>query len=228
MVALDVDTGAVVWRARERLPFTGDLVVEGDSVFAMCGAHHGPSSLHRLDVWTGRQVWMAELSARPLRGQAPLVADEVIVLPVRDPKGVGALAVNRDRGQLAWEQTPGVAVHTAAWLAMPDCIVANTADGTLLCLEAKTGLPRFCHVFSRPLEGDQPRRLEPVLRAGALFVPQHQVYVVRPRDGEVIGNVPGDLVPDWLRVDEHCGVYLAEESGHLSAFRALAQLTRVK
>jgi outer membrane protein assembly factor BamB len=228
MVALDVDTGAVVWRVRERLPFTGDLVVEQDSVFAICGAHHGPSSLHRLDVWTGRQVWMAELSARPLCGQAPVVSEEVIVVPVRDLKGVGALAVSRETGQPAWEQTPGVAVHTAAWLGMPDCVVANTADGTLLCLEAKTGLPRFCHVFSRPADGDQPRRLEPILRAGALFVPQHQVYVVRPRDGEVIGQVTGDLVPDWLRVDEQCSVYLAEESGHLSAFRALAQLTRIK
>ncbi|MBN1607966.1 MAG: PQQ-binding-like beta-propeller repeat protein [Polyangiaceae bacterium] len=228
MVALEVDTGAVIWRVHERLPFTGDLVVEGDSLFAVSGARHGPSSVHRLDVWTGRQVWTAELSARPLWGQPPLLADEVIVLPVRDPKGVGALAVDRESGQPAWAQTPGVAAHTAAWLGMPDCIVANTADGTLLCLEAKTGLPRFCHVFSRPRDGDQPRRLEPTLRAGALFVPQHQVYVVRPRDGEVIGAVPGDLVPDWLRVDEQCNVYLAEESGHLSAFRALAELTRIK
>lgn len=228
MVALDVDTGSVIWRARERLPFSGDLVVDGDSVFAVSGTPQGPASLHRLDVWTGRQVWASELNARPLCGQAPLVTNEVIVLPVRDPRGVGALAVRRDSGLPAWEQTPGVAAHTVAWLSMPDAVIANTADGTLLCLEATTGLPRFCHVFSRPVEGDQPRRLEPTLRAGALFVPQHQVYAVRPRDGEVIGSVPSDLVPDWFRVDEQCGVFVAEESGHVSAFCALAQLTRVK
>ena len=33
------------------------------------------------------------------------------------------------------------------------------------------------------MEGDQPRKLEPILRSGALFVPQQQVHVVRPRDG---------------------------------------------
>ena len=75
-------------------------------------------------------------------------------------------------------------------------------------------------MFSRHVDADQPRRLEPVLRNGALFVPQHQVHVVRPRDGEIIGTVPSEFIPDLLRVDERCDVYIAEESGHLAAFGA--------
>jgi len=59
-------------------------------------------------------------------------------------------------------------------------------------------------------------------------VPQHQVHVVRPRDGEVIGTIPSDLIPDLLRVDEHCNVYVAEESGHVAAFGVAPRLTLVK
>jgi hypothetical protein len=83
-------------------------------------------------------------------------------------------------------------------------------------------------VFAGSADCDQPRRLEPVLRGGALFVPQHQVVVVRPRDGEVIGTVPSDLIPDLLRVDERCHVYVGEESGHLAAFGTAARLSIVR
>ena len=83
-------------------------------------------------------------------------------------------------------------------------------------------------MFARNVDADQPRRLEPVLRSGALFVPQHQVHVVRPRDGELIGTIPSDLIPDLIRVDERCDVYVAEESGHLAAFGAAPRLCLVK
>jgi hypothetical protein len=53
------------------------------------------------------------------------------------------------------------------------------------------------------------------------------VHVVRPRDGAILGNVPTELIPDLLRVDERCDVYVAEESGHLAAFRAGAKLALV-
>lgn len=228
MVALDATTGDVVWRHCERLPFTGDLVVDADAVLAVSGSPQGPSWLHRIDVWTGKHVWAAPLEGRPPSGQPPLVSDQVIVMPVRDARGIGAVGVRRATGEVAWQHAVGVSARTAAWITIGDGIVANTAEGTLVCLDAATGSTRFSHVFSRQVEADQPRRLEPVLRSGALFVPQHQVYVLRPRDGEIIGAVPGDLVPDWVRVDEGCGVYVAEESGHLSAFAAAAQLTRVK
>jgi hypothetical protein len=107
-------------------------------------------------------------------------------------------------------------------------VIANSAAGTLLCIESATGQLRFNHVFPRHVDADQPRRLEPILRNGALFIPQHQVHVVRPGDGDVIGTVPSDLIPDRLRVDERCDVYLAEESGHLAAFGAAPGLTLVR
>ena len=69
--------------------------------------------------------------------------------------------------------------------------------------------------------------LEPVLRSGALFVPQSEVHVVRPHDGTLLGRVPDDIIPDLLRVDERCDVYVAEESGHVAAYSAAPRLTLV-
>ncbi|HSC88888.1 MAG TPA: hypothetical protein VLC09_16510, partial [Polyangiaceae bacterium] len=110
---------------------------------------------------------------------------------------------------------------------LEDSLVCNSASGTLLCLDANSGTVRYNHVFSHQVEADQPRRLEPVLSNGALFVPQHQVQVLRPRDGELIGSVPCDLIPDLLRVDDSCNVYIAEESGHLAAYSVAPQLRLV-
>jgi outer membrane protein assembly factor BamB len=228
LVALDVFTGEVVWRVRDRLPFSGDICIDHDSAFAIAGGPVGPCKLLHVDLWSGSLRWTRELEERPCTGQAPLVSGNSIIVPTRDKRGVGAVALSRDTGAPLWEQPPGLASPTTAWLVVDDALIANTASGALLCLEAHSGIPRYSHVFSRHVEADQPRRLEPVLRNGALFVPQHQVHVIRPRDGEVLGTLPSDLIPDLLRVDERCGAYIAEESGHLAAFSVAPKLSLVK
>ena len=226
--ALDVSTGEIVWRQRDKLRFTGDLAIDHDGAFALCGGPVGPAKIHHMDLWTGNVRWTSELEERPVLQQAPLVTQHQVLVVVRDRRGLGLVALCRQTGKVSWEQAPGLVSPTTAWLTVDDTVVANSASGTLLCIETETGRLRYNHVFSRHVDSDQPRRLEPVLRNGALFVPQHQVHVVRPGDGEVIGTVPSDLIPDLLRVDERCDVYLAEESGHLAAFGAAPKLTLVK
>jgi outer membrane protein assembly factor BamB len=228
LVALDVASGELVWRVRDRLPFSGALAVHKDAAFALAGGPIGPSRLFHVDLWTGALRWTRELDERPTPGQAPLVTANAIVVPVRDRRGSGALAFDRETGAPLWAHEPGLASPTTAWLALDDVMVANSASGVLFCLDAATGVMRYNHVFSRHVEADKPRRLEPVLRNGALFVPQHQVHVVRPRDGELLGSVPSDLIPDLVRVDEHCSVYLAEESGHVAAFGVAPKLSLVR
>ncbi len=228
LLALDVTTGEVVWRVRDRLPFSGDMSIDHDSVFALSGGPIGPTRLHHVDLWSGSVRWSKELDERPASGHTPLLAAHVVAIPTRDRRGMGLSTYDRSSGELLWEQEPGLSSPTTAFLAVDDSLIANSASGALLCLDAVTGTLRYNQVFSRHVDADQPRRLEPVLRNGALFVPQHQVHVVRPRDGEVIGTVPSDLIPDLLRVDERCNVYIAEESGHVAAFAVAPRLTLVK
>ncbi|MFO0671845.1 MAG: hypothetical protein U0235_19850 [Polyangiaceae bacterium] len=84
-------------------------------------------------------------------------------------------------------------------------------------------------MLGRVLESDVPRRLEPVLRSGALFVPHTDVHVFRPSDGTRLATIgPCDAIPDLLRVDEKCDVYVAEESGHIGAFAVGPRLSLVR
>lgn len=228
LTALDVTTGEVVWRVRDRLPFTGDIAIAPDSAFALSASPVGTARLHHIDLWTGKVRFTRALDEQPILGIAPLLCDGFVIVPTRDHRGVGALAFDRNTGELAWEQEPGLASGTSAWLELGDSILVNSASGTLACLEAKSGQVRYRHVFARPVEADLARRLEPVLESGALFVPQHDVQVLRPTTGEIIGHVPCDLIPDLLRVDSSCNVFIAEESGHLAAYSAAPALRLVR
>ena len=101
---------------------------------------------------------------------------------------------------------------------MDDLVIGNTPTGELVALEAASGQTRYRLELGAMLETDVPRRLEPVLRSGALFVPHSDIHVVRPQDGGLIGTVgPCEAILDFVRVDERCDVYVAEESGHLAA-----------
>ncbi len=228
LVALDVSTGDVVWRVRDRLPFAHTMTLDHDSAFIVSGAPGGRFRLHHIDPWTGEVRYNVALDDAPLATQPPLVTADVVAVPTRDASGTGMRAFRRSDGSPLWSQAPGFLSPLTAWLVVDDAIIANSGAGVLLCLDAKTGDVRYNHVFAGSPGTDQPRRLDPVLRSGALFVPQHQVFVVRPTDGDIIGTVPSDLIADLLRVDERCSVYVGEDSGHLAAFGTAARLTLVR
>lgn len=227
LTALDVTSGETVWRVRDRLPFSGDIAVRGDSAFALSTSAVGAARLHHIDLWTGVTRWTTFVEEQPVFGQQPMLCGDAVIVPTRDRRGTGVLAYSAQSGEPLWDHDPGLSSAATAWCRLEDSLVANSAAGTVLCLDAKTGEVRYNHVFSRQVDADQPRRLEPVLRNGALFVPQHQVAVIRPETGEIIGEVPCDLIPDLLRVDESCNVYVAEESGHLAAYSVAPRLTLV-
>jgi hypothetical protein len=228
LVALDGVNGEVIWSLRGRLPFSGDIAVDHDSAFALSGSNGGRFRLHRFNPFSGRPDWDIELDDRPLLGRAPLLTPDVVIVPTVEQEGAGVLAFDRATGRKLWEYSPGLANATCAWLCVDDCVIANGQNGVLLGLSAQSGQVRFNHVFSCNTDADQPRRLEPILRSGALFVPQQQVHVVRPRDGELLGTLPSDQIPDLIRGDERCDVYVAEESGHLAAFGAAPRLALVR
>jgi outer membrane protein assembly factor BamB len=231
LTALDIASGDVVWRTRDRLRFKSHVGLDHDSLFALAGEPGGRGAgafrLHHLDPYAGATRWVRDLAPGVSPIGAPLVTDREVVLVTRDRRGLGLLALDRAGGDELWSSEPGRFPVASAWLTIDDAVVMSSERGDLLSLATRTGAVQWRHRFPRGMEGDQPRKLEPILRSGALFVPQQQVHVVRPRDGAVLGVVPTNLIPDLLRVDENCDVYVAEESGHIAAFRAGAKLSLV-
>jgi outer membrane protein assembly factor BamB len=159
----------------------------------------------------------------------PLLAAGTVVVAARDRHGLRLFAYDRDTGAPRWSSKGCVAPVGTSWLTVDDLLLGNTPTGDLVAYSAETGDLRYRHVLGRALDADTPRRLEPVLRSGALFVPYTDVHVLRPSDGVPLGAIaPCDAIPDLLRVDERCDVYVAEESGHLACFAAGPRLTLVK
>jgi outer membrane protein assembly factor BamB len=264
LTALDVMTGAVVWRVRDRLRFRGSPSVAHDALFAVAGGVHAAARLYRIDPYSGDVRWSRLLGdAMPCTVEgAPLIADGAVGVAVRAARTRSTLRVprsgsaasgpassvslatfNRDDGTPI-ALPPGAAASSSAspraasassgtsWLAVDDAFIGNAPTGELVSLDAE-GTLRWRHLPSqRPLEADIPRRLEPILRGGALFVPSSDGHVVmlRPKGGEVLGTIEAaraGAIPDLLRVDELGNVYIAEESGHMVAFGALPRLTLV-
>ncbi|WP_437282548.1 PQQ-binding-like beta-propeller repeat protein [Sorangium sp. So ce375] len=230
LAALDVLSGEVVWRFCDRLPFASPVAVDHDALFALAGdgafVGRGGARLHHLDPWSGEARWTVDLPKHVAPVGAPLLGPETVCVVTHGRRGTGLVGIDRRTGATRFDLTACAA--TASCLMVDDVVVVNSEAGEIVGVGAHDGAVRYRHVIAGGVEGDRPRRLEPVLRSGALFVPQSEVHVVRPRDGALLGKVPTDLIPDLLRVDERCDVYVAEESGHLAAFAAAPRLSLVQ
>lgn len=230
LTAVDVQTGAVVWRIRDRLRFRAAPTVDHDGLFALAGGVGSAAALHAVDPYSGRVAWSARIPSSPCTVEgAPLSTATSVAVAVRDRRGLCLAAFDRATGALRFHTEAPVAPVGASWLAVDDLLVGNTPTGECVGVDASTGQIRWRHVLGRSAESDVPRRLEPVLRSGALFVPHVDVHVFRPSDGAHLATIgPCDAIPDLLRVDERCDVYVAEESGHMVAFGAGPRLSLVR
>jgi len=229
LCALDVLTGEVVWRFCDRLRFASHVAVDHDALFAIAGGGafvgRGGTRLHHVDPWSGAGRWSVDLPEHLAPVGAPLLGPETVVIATHGRRGTGLAGFDRKTGALRFDQA--VCSSAASCLMVDGTVIVNGEGGELVGISAADGSTRYRHVFAGGAEGDRPRRLEPVLRSGALFVPQTEVHVVRPHDGTILGRVPNDIIPDLLRVGERCDVYVAEESGHLGAYEAGPRLTLV-
>jgi outer membrane protein assembly factor BamB len=230
LTAVDVQTGAVVWRIRDRLRFVASPTVDHEALFAIAGGSSSAAALHAVDPFSGKVAWTARLLSTPNSVEGPpLLSGSSVCVAVRARRGLRLAAFHRETGAQLFETDTPVAPVGTSWLAVDDLLVGNTPSGELVGVDATTGAVRYRHSFGRTLESDVPRRLEPVLRSGALFVPHVDVHVFRPSDGAHLAQIgPCDAIPDLLRVDERCDVYVAEESGHMAAFGVGPRLSLVK
>jgi outer membrane protein assembly factor BamB len=232
LTALDVLSGSIVWRVRDRLRFRTPPTLDHDVLFAVAGGAGSRAELHAIDAFSGHERWTAHVATDhdtcTIEG-VPQVVGDVVVCAVRERQGLRLVAVDRESGERRWVSANVVAPSGTSWLPVDDLFIGNTPTGELVAIEAATGELRYRHLLGTVLETDVPRKLEPVLRSGALFVPHSNVHVFRPRDGAEIGVIgPCEAIPDLLRVDERCDVYVAEESGHVVSFAAGPRLSLVR
>lgn len=230
LTAVDVQTGAVVWRARDRLRFCAAPSVDHDALFAVAGGASSAATLYSIDPYSGESAWSARIPSSPCTVEGPpLLTATTATVAVRDRRGLRLSTFARETGEPLFHTETPVAPVGTSWLAVDDLLVGNTPTGDVLGVDGARGSVRWKQSLGRGLESDTPRRLEPVLRSGALFVPHVDVHVLRPSDGAHLGTVgPCDAIPDLLRVDERCDVYVAEESGHMVAFGAGPRLSLVR
>jgi len=62
LTALDVMTGAVVWRVRDRLRFRTPPTVAHDALYVVAGGAHGVARLYCIDAFSGRVRWTTDVT----------------------------------------------------------------------------------------------------------------------------------------------------------------------
>lgn len=239
--AVDILSGEIVWRYCASGRFSNGVSIDGNQLFAVASSaarslggrpRRGDAVLVCVDPWTGAERWQSAIPRPAAVLGTPLVAHDVVVV-VTDDGGsrqrLGLTAFDRETGKLRFDLPGGLCEGNAGRILIDDLLVANSETGELIALDITTGKVRYRHVFAASQNPeDRPQSLQPILRGGALFLPQTEVFVVRPKDGALLGRTAADLVPDAMVVDERCGVYVAEASGYLGAHHALPMLTLVE
>ncbi len=195
LTALDVVTGEVVWRTTDRLRFASPVTVEKDALYAIAGdgafPGRGGTRLSHIDPWSGERRWTAALPARAKPVGSPLSCDDTVIVTTHGGRGTAVIGFDAKTGEQLFEREG--CLGAAAAIAVDDTVLLNSDAGEFVAVDGKTGEVRYRHVFADGTEGDRPRRLDPVLRSGALFVPQSSVHVVRPGDG-VIPSAPSKRI----------------------------------
>jgi outer membrane protein assembly factor BamB len=226
--AIDVVTGEVCWRWVGSGRHCLTPIAIGETAIVVSGEPgRGDATLIGLDLFSGTERFQTPLGA-PIAA-APTAANGRVLVATTGPRR-GALGLyDSETGEAVFSVAdPGVGTGGGV-LALDRALLVNAPDGKLTALDVSNGATRWVTALASSVSDDVPRKLTPVLRSGALFVPQATVHVVRPSDGKPIGSpLPSDLVPDALLVDERGWVFVGEESGHIAALAPEARLVLVK
>jgi outer membrane protein assembly factor BamB len=224
--ALDIATGEDVWRFAERGCFQFKPLISNETVIAAAVRGRREGALFAIDLYSGQLRWKRELQGPPTSD--PCVAANAALVSIAGDEAMLAAHCLRT-GESLWEtKDPGLGIGGAG-LTFDETWIVNAPFGRLSALDVRSGSLRWNTNLADALADEIPRRLEPVLRGGALFVPASSVHVVRPADGQKLSaSLPCDLVPDLMRVDERGWVYVAEESGYLAGYAPKPMLTLIR
>lgn len=228
LVALDLSSGDIAWRFVDDLRFTTTPAVADDTVVALTGEPgRGAAELVGLDLYEGRVRFRQALEDVAVGGPVA-VSSDLVLIPTSAGRRARLLALEARTGVVRWSiPDPGVA-QGAGLLAFDERVVVNLARETTL-LDLRTGEALWQHSRACGRGDDVPRRLDPLLRGGAIVAPGSGVEVLRTSDGTSLGGaLPCDLVPDVLLADERGWIYVGEESGHIVALAPAPRLALVR
>lgn len=241
LCAVDILSGEIVWRYCAHGRFSHGVTLDGNHLFAVATSggralagrpRRGEAILICVDPWTGAERWQSSIPRPAAILGTPIVTQDLVVIVTDDGDAtnkLGVCAFDRHTGKLRYDRPGGLCDGHAARLLVDDLLLANSESGELIGFDVNAGRVRYRHVFaSNRHTNDRPTSLQPILRSGAVFLPQTEVFVVRPKDGALLGRTAAELVPDAMLVDERCGVYVAEGSGYLGAYHALPVLSLVE
>ncbi|MDB4989733.1 MAG: putative cell surface protein [Myxococcaceae bacterium] len=225
--AIDVATGEVAWRWSDPGRLSLSAAVTRDHALAISTHGPGAAALLCFDLYSGQLVFRRELTDNPT--VSPIAAEQLAIVPGQQGANLTLSAFDLHTGQERWRtEDPGIGDGAAA-LIVDQHLVINAPTGSAYALDLATGELRWQHRLADPTRDDVPRRLEPVLRGGALFMPSASVHVIRPTDGSLMGGpIAERIIPDFMRVDERGWLYVAEESGLIEAHAPIPTLRLVK
>ncbi|MCS6858021.1 MAG: PQQ-like beta-propeller repeat protein [Sandaracinaceae bacterium] len=215
--AIDVISGETVWRFATEGGVHARPARHQDRLWVVAEtSNRREAILYALNAWSGEYLHTESLNGK-LVGE-PQVVDGHILITL-EQRGQRILECrSAHQGTLLWSgPDPGIA-KGGGMLGVDGLLIVNGVNGYLTALSMQSGKQCYRRALNESPEDAVPRRLAPLLRGGALFVPSSRVHVLRASDGQALGApVPCDLVPDGLIVDERGWMYIAEESGHLMA-----------
>jgi len=225
--AIDVASGEVAWRWSDPGRLSLSPSVTREHALAIASQGPGSSALLCFDLFSGQLAFRRELSGTT--NVSAVATDQLAIVASQSTSGPTLAAFDLQTGKEVWRtEDPGLG-EGGAPLIVDQHLVINSPAGSAHALDVATGALRWQHRLSDPTRDDVPRRLEPVLRGGALFLPSASVHVVRPADGSLIGGPIADrIIPDFMRVDERGWLYVAEESGLIEAHAPIPTLRLVK
>jgi outer membrane protein assembly factor BamB len=128
--ALDRDTGAVLWKAEG----PARRVISARAGHLLARGLDG--SISSLVPGTGATRWTSDTG---VKGDLPALATEEIVVVA----GEGLVALDSAAGRRLWSSPAAGPTATAPPVLVGSCLAVGEADGTLRCLDPKTGASRW-------------------------------------------------------------------------------------
>jgi outer membrane protein assembly factor BamB len=176
VVALDLETGRVVWEHRFNV-FLTDIValrvgwanLSGDPATGLIYAHGVQGRFYCFDK-NGREIWsrslteeLGRISGYGGRTHTPIVAGDLVIISFLNsswgPQGRGLhrfLALNKFSGEIAWWSEPSGApldtTYAVPVLANVDgepLLFTGLADGTVIAMNAVTGVRKWSFLLSK-------------------------------------------------------------------------------